>query len=79
MGLFFSAVLSHYLHWTSGVVRLIFCYSVLLFDVHGQEQILHPSYLGYLYISYIDQLFILYFVCFIYVCLYNVQVSISDT
>lgn len=45
------------------------------FEVHGQEQIRHPSYLGYFYISCIGQLLILYFECFTYVCLHNVEVS----
>lgn len=79
MGLFFQQCLANHLHLTSGAERWIFCNSVLLFDVHGQEQILHPSYLGYLYTSCIGQLFILYFECFIYVCLHNVEVSTSDT
>lgn len=54
-------------HWTAGAQRWISGSSVLLLDVRGQEQILHPSDLGYLCISCTGQLFIWHFECFMYV------------
>lgn len=72
----FQQCLAAQLHLTSGAERWIACNSAHLFDVHGQEQILHPSYLGCFTISCSAQLFILYFGSFIYVCLHNVGAAI---
>lgn len=71
-GSVFSAA---HLHLTSGAERWAFCSSVLLLDIHGREQVFHPSHLGYLY-SHTSQLLPLQFECSVFHLQYECQLCL---